>query len=60
MLLLDIVGGKGGSELRDADGFAKAAAAAKAVTEDDLVAIGPSFKAQQDTFKRTLEPNSDV
>ncbi len=60
MILLDLVGGKGGGELRSADDFSKAAAAARALKEDDLAAIGADFKVQQDKFRDRTTPKCEV
>ncbi len=60
MLLLDLVGGSGGRELEDADDYAKAAAAARALKEDDLAAIGSDFKAEEDKFKDETTPKCEV
>ncbi|KAK4860839.1 hypothetical protein LT330_004570 [Penicillium expansum] len=57
MVLLSLFGGGG---LRDEDDFAKAAAARRAVTEDDLESIGKDFKAEQDKFDGLTEPKCRV
>ncbi len=57
MLLLDLVGGGAGRELKSGDDFASAAAAARLVTEDDLSAMGAEFKAKQDKFKDETTPH---
>ncbi|KAJ5211430.1 exo-1-3-beta-D-glucanase [Penicillium cinerascens] len=48
MVLLDLVAGGG---LRDDENFAKAAAARRALTADDLESIGKDFKAEDDKFE---------
>ncbi|GIJ86242.1 hypothetical protein Asppvi_005128 [Aspergillus pseudoviridinutans] len=53
MVLLDLIAGGG---LRDESDFTKAAAARRAVTEDDLESIGKDFKAEQDKFDGLTEP----
>ncbi|CAK7568439.1 MAG: hypothetical protein SEPTF4163_006429 [Sporothrix epigloea] len=60
MILLDLVGGKSGSELTDGDDFAKVAAAARAVKENDLAAIGADFKAEVDKFNSITKPHCEV
>lgn len=57
MVLLGLLGGGG---LRDEDDFTKAAAARRAVTEDDLESIGKDFKAEQDKFDGLTEPKCRV
>ncbi|PYH85075.1 exo-1,3-beta-D-glucanase [Aspergillus uvarum CBS 121591] len=57
MVLLGLIGGGG---LRDADDFSAAAAARRAVTEDDLESIGKDFKAEQDKFDGITEPKCRV
>lgn len=48
MVLLDLVAGGG---LKNDEDFAQAAAARRALTEDDLESIGEDFKANDDEFE---------
>ncbi|GLA11528.1 hypothetical protein AnigIFM62618_005494 [Aspergillus niger] len=57
MVLLDLIAGGG---LRDEDDFSKAAAARRAVTEDDLESIGKDYKAEQDKFDDITKPKCRV
>ncbi len=56
MLLLDIIGGKNGNELKTDDDFAKAGAAARAIQDNDLAAIGADVKAEQVKLKVETTP----
>lgn len=56
MLLLDIIGGRNGNELKTSDDFAKAGAAARALKDTDLDAIGTDVKTSQDKLKGQMKP----
>jgi glucan 1,3-beta-glucosidase len=60
MILLDLVGGRGGSTLREGKDFEKAAAAAKTLKDSDLSAIGADFKVKQTKFRDETAPKCAV